>query len=130
MTSSTLEDGVPSDVGSTSIARKQSPSADVSSILDAAGALAAQTALLGGLLYYFGWARAEAALAYFGLDTNLVGYSFSDYLLRSIKIIFLPFIIVSFASLFFLGIHRFVVQRALAIPPGTELCSWASDSSL
>lgn len=93
--------------------REQYPVTDPPGILAIAGAIASQTALLGGLLYYFGWVHAKAALAYFGLDTSLVGYGFSDYLLRSIGVAFLPLIKAAFAALVLLGIHRLVVQPTL-----------------
>jgi hypothetical protein len=44
----------------------------------------AQTAVVTGLLYYFGWARTASALGYFGVDSSLVHLSTSDYLLRSV----------------------------------------------
>ncbi|MGH4014195.1 MAG: hypothetical protein ACRDSL_09760 [Pseudonocardiaceae bacterium] len=100
--------------------RNPRPAADAPSVLAIAGTIASQTALLGGLLYYFGWVRAQATLAYFGLDTSQVEYSFPDYLLRSINVAFLPFIEAGFAALVLLGIHRFVVQRALEMPAGSR----------
>lgn len=82
--------------------------------------MASQTALITGLLYYFGWARTQSTLAYFGLDTSLVGYSTPDYLLRSINVAFAPFIRVAIGALVLLGIHRFIVLRALQMPTGSR----------
>jgi hypothetical protein len=45
--------------------------------------LAGQTALLGALLFYFGWVRTQSLLIYFGLDNNIVRLSWNDYVLRS-----------------------------------------------
>lgn len=77
------------------------------------GMITSQTAFLGGLFYYFGWARVQATLSYFGVDITLVDYSFSEYLLRSIGITFLPFTKVVLALLVLWGIYQFVVQRWL-----------------
>ncbi len=64
-------------------------------------------------------ADALSALAYFGLDTSLVGYNTPDYLLRSINVAFTPFIRVALAALILLGLHRLLVQRALEMPAGS-----------
>ncbi|MGH3912884.1 MAG: hypothetical protein ACRDTC_05670 [Pseudonocardiaceae bacterium] len=109
-------EGGSSDGGRASITQGQNLVVDVPSIVTIAGTIASQTALLGGLLYYFGWVHAKATLAYFGLDTSLMEYGFPDYLLRSIGVAFLPFIKAALAALVLLGIHRFVVQPTLEMP--------------
>lgn len=48
-------------------------------------ALASEAATLTGMLYYFGWVRTRATFDYFGLDTSALGFSASDYLLRSLN---------------------------------------------
>ncbi|WP_045744728.1 hypothetical protein [Actinoplanes rectilineatus] len=47
--------------------------------------VASTAAVLGTLLYYFGWVRTRATLAYFGVDTGLLGFAAPDYLLRSVN---------------------------------------------
>lgn len=98
------------------IRQARRPAADLPSVLSTAGTLASQTVLITGLLYYFGWIRAQATLGYFGLDTSLVGYSTTDYLLRSVNSAFTPFIRVLCIALILLSLHRFVVRRALDAP--------------
>jgi hypothetical protein len=95
--------------------------ADNPGILAIAGTIASQTALITGLLYYFGWAREQSTLTYFGLDTSLVDYSTADYVLRSVNVAFTPIVRVALAALVLLGLHRFIVLRALQMPAGSPM---------
>ncbi|MGQ0717996.1 MAG: hypothetical protein ACT4NP_11940 [Pseudonocardiales bacterium] len=104
---------VTSDDGRVPNRKAQRAVADPFGALAIAGTITSQTALITGLLYYFGWVRAQATLAYFGLDTSLVGFSTTDYLLRSVNVAFAPFICVASGALLLLGLHRLVVQRML-----------------
>ncbi|NND74515.1 MAG: hypothetical protein HKN44_05870 [Ilumatobacter sp.] len=54
------------------------------------GKVIAPTALLTAILYYFGWARTEAAAQRAGLNQALFGYSTSDYVLRSVGPLYRP----------------------------------------
>jgi hypothetical protein len=81
-----------------------------------AGMVTSQTALVIGLLYYFGWVRTQATFSYFGVDTSLIGYGTSDYVLRSVEAAFQPFIWTALIALALLGIHRFLIRRALDMP--------------
>lgn len=123
MTSSVSEvsaANVSSDGDRVPIARAQRPTTDFSGALATAGTITSQTVLITGLLYYFGWVRAQATVSYFGLDTSLVGYSTTDYLLRSVNVTFTSFIRVAFVVLVLLGLHRLVVLRALEMPAGSR----------
>ncbi len=102
------------------IAQAQRPKADLSSALAIAGTITSQTVLITGLLYYFGWVRAQATARYFGLDTTLVGYSTTGYLLRSVNVTFMPFMRVALVALVLLGLHRLLVLRALGMPAGSR----------
>lgn len=48
------------------------------------------TALVTTWLYYIGWVRTNRQADYFGLDPSLLGYSTTDYLLRSATSLFGP----------------------------------------
>jgi hypothetical protein len=54
-----------------------------SEIVRLAAGFLGQTAVLTGLLFYFGWARSATSLGYFGVEVSLAQLSTSDYLLRS-----------------------------------------------
>lgn len=49
------------------------------------GALASQAALATAILFYYGWIRTRASYQYFGIDTSLLHFGVSDYLLRSVS---------------------------------------------
>jgi hypothetical protein len=73
-----------------------------------------QTVVLTGLLYYFGWVRTQADFGYFGINTSLLDYTTSDYLIRSVGSSFplvTGLILVAFALL---GIHRWILAHAVS----------------
>ena len=61
--------------------------------------IGAQTALLTALLFYFGWIRSKATYDYFGVDTSLLEFSTSDFVLRSVNSIFQPLLIIGVGTL-------------------------------
>ena len=77
--------------------------------LGAIGAVASQAALLTALLYYVGWARANATFDEFGIDPGVVGYGTEDYVLRSINATFPALIVCTFVGLLLLLVHHSVV---------------------
>ena len=60
------------------------------SLLQVAGSIAAPVTVVTGLLYYFGWVRAQSLYGYFGVHVSLLGFTTADYLLRSIQSMFVP----------------------------------------
>jgi hypothetical protein len=66
--------------------------------------------LVGALLYYFGWARSSTVFSYFGVDVDMVGLSFQDYLLRSVGSAFWPLLVVGVAALAAVAVHRLVAR--------------------
>ena len=61
--------------------------------------IGAQTALLTAALYYFGWARTDATYRYFGVDSSMLGFSTSDYLLRSVNSLYKPLLVLALVLL-------------------------------
>ncbi|MGY1698005.1 hypothetical protein ACI780_24190 [Geodermatophilus sp. SYSU D00814] len=55
-------------------------------------ALLAPGTLLGALMYYFGWARTHAFYGYFGIDADSLGFSATDYILRSATALWPPLV--------------------------------------
>ncbi len=89
------------------------------------GAVVGPTALLTALLFYFGWARANAQASYLGLDVTLFDFSTQDYLLQSISSVVVPFGEVLLVALLLLWAHRIVSGR-LARQPGHPAWPWVS----
>ncbi len=79
-----------------------------------------QTVLITALLYYFGWVRTQANFGYFGVDTSLLGFTTTDYVLRSINSAFPPLIGLALITLLVLGGHRWALARAVAAPINTS----------
>jgi hypothetical protein len=70
------------------------------------GLILSQTTLITAALFYFGWIRTRASYGYFGVDTSLLGYGVSDYLLRSTNSAF-PFVVLPVvAMLVGTALHR------------------------
>lgn len=86
---------------------------DSSSALTIIGTITSQVVLITALFYYFGWVYTHSFFDYFGVEPSLVGYSTTDYVLRSINVAFRPFIYLSFAALVLFGFHRLVMAPAL-----------------
>jgi hypothetical protein len=79
--------------------------------------LLSQTVLISAVLYYFGWVRTQATWTYFGIDTSLLGFTTTDYALRSINSAFLPLTGLGIAVLAAAAIHNFVVLPAVRATP-------------
>src|SRR5262249_35470783 len=74
-------------------------------------AVVAPATLITGLAYYFGYRREQAFAGYFGIDPNALGFSNSDYVLRSVDPLFVPVpvvLLVTFGALF---LHAFAGDR-------------------
>jgi hypothetical protein len=84
------------------------------------GAVVGPSALITALLFYFGWAKAQAFSQYFGLDVSLFGLSTQDYLLQSIRSVFIPLGVLLIGGLLLLWVHAIVV-RHLELNPHRRL---------
>jgi hypothetical protein len=56
------------------------------------GLFIAPTTVITSLCYYFGAAYTRRNLGYFGVDANAIGFSTSDYVLRSVTVLYAPII--------------------------------------
>ena len=45
-----------------------------------------------GLCFYFGYVSTRAYLAYFGVDSDAVGFSTGDYMLKSVSVLYPPLV--------------------------------------
>jgi len=78
------------------------------------GAIVAPTTLLTALLYYFGWSHAYWFFNYFGVNSTLLGFTTSDYLMRSVDALFVPMTVVACAALLALWGHSVLTARLAA----------------
>jgi hypothetical protein len=104
---STAEAGVSESSGSESAAADTGAvDSNVSRALRAVGTIAAQTTVVAALLFYFGWARTQAVLNYFGIDPAVAHLSVNDYVLRSLVVTVRFLVGLGLLGLILLACHR------------------------
>ena len=67
--------------------------------------------LVIALAYWFGWTLTNTRSRYFGIDSSTLGYSTTDYLLRSADAAFVPVAVILLAVLAAISLHG-LIQRA------------------
>lgn len=100
--------GEPGDTTPTGRARSE---ATVLRTVQSLGAVIGPSALITGLLFYFGYVKAAAFSSYFGLDVSLFGLSTRDFVLQSIRPVFVPLGLVLIAGLLLLWAHGALVRQ-------------------
>jgi len=64
--------------------------------------------LIVAILYYFGWARTHALYEYFGIDVDILGFSTSDYVMRSADALWPPLAAILVVALLSLFVHTLI----------------------
>jgi hypothetical protein len=82
------------------------------------GRVVAPATAVTAALYYFGYVREQAAFRYFGVDLSSVGFSTTDYVVRSAGTVFLPLAVLVVAALGALAVHN--VLADVLIRPGAR----------
>jgi uncharacterized membrane protein len=109
---------------------------DISTGWRIVGTVAGQATLVAALLFYFGWARTQAVMGYFGINSAIARLSVNDYILRSLNITIRMLVILGLLTLVLLSGHRwlstslasrqrpFMVRLAMlaCVVPGFLLC--------
>lgn len=72
--------------------------------------VASQAALITALLYYFGWVRTRATFDFFGVDVSLLGFSTTDYVLRSLNSALRPLLVAGLVAVAALAARRPVLD--------------------
>ena len=70
--------------------RRTQTAAGLSRLAHIAGTVVAPVTAITALMIYFGWARASITYGAFGIHYSVLGFSFQDYLFRSIDATFRP----------------------------------------
>lgn len=74
----------------------------------AAGRVLGQTALLGALLLFFGWARTRATYAHFGIDLSQLDLSTTEFILRSVNTAYEPLLRLGLLILAGAALHEYL----------------------
>lgn len=69
--------------------------------------------LVIALAYWFGWTLTDARSRYFGIDSSTLGYSTTDYLLRSADAAFVPVAVILLAVLAAISLHGLIEHAAV-----------------
>ena len=78
------------------------------------GGIVAPTTLLTALLYYFGWSHAYWFCNYFGVNSTVLGFTSTDYLMRSVDALFVPMTVAASAALVAVWGHSLLRARLAA----------------
>jgi hypothetical protein len=78
------------------------------------GAIVAPTTLLTALLYYFGWSHAYWFCDYFGVNSTVLGFTSTDYMMRSVDALFVPMTVAACAALLAVWGHTILRARLAA----------------
>jgi hypothetical protein len=65
--------------------------------------------LLTAMLYYFGYVREQALFSHFGIDLGILGFSTTDYLVRSTSTVFFPLAAVLVIGVAAVAVHHLLV---------------------
>jgi hypothetical protein len=80
-------------------------------VLELVALVIAPTTLITALAFYFGWTFTNERASYFGIDPSALGFSTTDYLLRSVDVLYVPLGAVILAALGAVTIHSFIRGR-------------------
>jgi hypothetical protein len=78
------------------------------------GGVVAPTTLLTALLYYFGWSHAYWFFNYFGVNSTVLGFTGTDYMMRSVDALFVPMMVAASAALLAVWGHSLLRGRLAA----------------
>ena len=75
-----------------------SPHQTVNRWVGIVGLFIAPTTVITSVCFFFGYISTRKYLSYFGIDSNAVGYTNSDYVLKSISVLFAPILVLLVGS--------------------------------
>jgi len=88
-------------------------------------------ALATATLYYFGWVRTKEQARVLGFDASAMSLGTTDYILKSLNVLFVPIVVLVLAALALYVTHLRVVEprlaqaRGRAVPQVARLLGWA-----
>lgn len=91
------------------------------SVLDWALIALPPTTVLSALAFWFGYALTRSRNDYYGLDVSTLGFSTTDYLLRSVDAIIVPAMVLAIVSLVLIGVHCLIRPVIYAQPRARPL---------
>ncbi|TMQ97115.1 hypothetical protein ETD83_20565 [Actinomadura soli] len=98
----------PADEPSEAAAASSGGDRAIGQLVEVAGRVLASTGVLTAILYYFGYVRERSLFAYFGIDLGTVGFTTTDYLVKSAGPVFSPL-----ASVMVFGVGALIAHHLL-----------------
>lgn len=99
----------------------ETPERKAGAVLTLIGSVIAPVTFITALLYYFAWIRESAVFGYFGVDQSVIGFSNTDYLLRSAGVAFRPFSALIVLAALVLGAYAFAGRLVMDRPAKVRL---------
>lgn len=93
-------------------------------LLQLAGLVLAPAGVVAALLYYFGYVREQAFFAYFGVDLGTVGFSSTDYVVRSAGSVFVLVAVLLLVTLAAVVAHHALTYVLARSAPRTRGLVW------
>ncbi len=97
-----------------------------SQAFDVVARVLAPVGIITAVAYYFGYVREQALFGYFGVDLGTVGFSTSDYLVRSAGTLFIPLAVILMAAIVAVGAHVVIVRVLESATARVRQGSWAA----
>ncbi len=104
--------------------QKPAPAADQNEALRKIGAVLANVSVITGLLVAFGWKRSETHSRALGIESNILGMSTADYVLRSMRPVFTLLAVVVVAGLLWLWLEPRLRPVVTGRNAGVLALSW------
>jgi|ERR1700720_361940 hypothetical protein len=123
------------DVGSATAAKNNdspapAPAPALRSALSVIATVGTPLTIITALMLYFGWARSDAQSKWMGIDVSLFHFSSQDYVLRSVRTLFVPLLVVGVVGIAWLELHRRIAAsvdraatgRAVRVAGAVTMC--------
>jgi hypothetical protein len=93
-------------------------------VLEFTSRVVAPVTVLTAVLFYFGYVREQALFAYFGVDLGSVGFSTTDYLVRSAGTLFVPLATVLVTAVAAVAAHLLLVYALSRVDRRWRRAAW------
>ncbi len=112
------------------VAREGEDSASWRRVGEMAALAAVPVPVLAALLFYFGFVRSQVICGYFGIEVSLLGFSATDFDIRSARVVSDPLTTLGMSVLLGIAVHLAVTWALRRQPPSGRLCRAAAPVAL
>jgi hypothetical protein len=80
------------------VGEQAAPQLAINKWVGVVGLFVAPTTIVTSVCYFFGYIWTRKYLSYFGIDSNAIGYTSSDYVLKSVSVLYAPILVLIVGS--------------------------------